>query len=184
MTDHETSATADLPAHLDDSLRSVDELHRLHVRRASPSQRFIRRLTGVLGTPRSAAIAIIFCGTWMAGNVVMRSGAPDPPPFNGLADAAGICALIVTLLVLAAQSYDRELEDHRDRLTLQIALANERKTAKLIELVNELRRDLPVPDKHDAEVVELAQPLDPLQMSEAIKELTEEAAAAESETVL
>jgi uncharacterized membrane protein len=64
-------------------------------------------------------------------------------------------------------------------LTLELAMLSEQKAAKLIELVEELRRDMPnVQDRVDQEAEALAQPADPEAVLEALKENQAEAESA------
>ena len=54
---------------------------------------------------------------------------------------------------------------------MELVITNEQKTAKVIQLLEELRRDMPqVENRHDAEAVAMAQPANPEVMLEAIKE--------------
>ena len=53
-------------------------------------------------------------------------------------------------------------------------IINEQKTAKVIQLLEELRRDMPqVPDRVDPEAAAMALPADPEVMLEVIKETQE-----------
>jgi uncharacterized membrane protein len=59
-------------------------------------------------------------------------------------------------------------------LELQVSLLAEQKTAKLIALIEELRRDLPeVTNRHDAEAAAMEQSTDPHAILDAIKTLQE-----------
>ena len=69
--------------------------------------------------------------------------------------------MFVVMLVLVAQKHEDELNAHRDTLTLELAILSEHKIAKVIELLEELRRDSPhVQDRVDRQADQMAQPAD------------------------
>ena len=55
-------------------------------------------------------------------------------------------------------------------MTLELALLNEQKTAKVIQLLEEFRRDIPiVDDRDDPEAKAMAEPAEPERVVEAIR---------------
>jgi uncharacterized membrane protein len=93
------------------------------------------------------------------------------PPFNWLANVACLFGVYMTVVILITQRHENELAERREQLTLELALLGEQKMAKLISLVEELRRDIPtVRDRHDAEAEALAVPADTQQVLDAIKQ--------------
>ena len=153
-------------SHAEDSIRKLVELHEAHHRKAPRMQRWANSLTWIIGQPIFVAIVAVGLLAWVAGNsAASRLGgyALEQLPFPDLEFATTIAALLVALLIVAAQRHDQAMADKRAQLTLQIAMLSERKIAKLIELVEEQRRDNPLlPDRRDPEVEELAVPADPL----------------------
>ena len=84
-------------------------------------------------------------------------------PFPDLAFFATIAALVVALLILTTQRHEQTLADKRAQLTLQIAMLSERKTAKIIALLEEQRQENPLlASRHDPEADELSRSADPL----------------------
>jgi uncharacterized membrane protein len=66
-----------------------------------------------------------------------------------------------------------QIDSQRDKLDLQINLLNERRTAKVIRMLDELRRDSPqVPTHNDPEVQQLSEYTDTQEVSRAIEERT------------
>ena len=64
--------------------------------------------------------------------------------------------------MLIKQNRLAKLEELRAHLDLQVNLLAEQKATKLIDLIEELRRDLPmVKDRSDPEAAALKQPTDP-----------------------
>jgi hypothetical protein len=70
----------------------------------------------------------------------------------------------------------RDLLDLREQLTLELAILSEQKTAKVIQLLEESRRDNPlIRNRVDQEAEAMAQPADPRSVLDAIKEIHDEA---------
>jgi uncharacterized membrane protein len=111
-------------------------------------------------------IALVGIGVtvWIAANLVasrLGLAAIDPPAFLWLQGAANLSSLFVVMLVLVAQKHEDELNAHRDTLTLELAILSERKIAKVIQLLEELRRDSPhVEDRVDPQAEQMAEPAD------------------------
>ena len=74
----------------------------------------------------------------------------------------GLGALLTTTVVLSKQNRFTKLAEQREHLDLKVTLLTEQKVAKLIDLLEELRRDLPnVKDRHDPEAATLQQSMNP-----------------------
>ena len=96
--------------------------------------------------------------------------APDPPPFSWLG-AVSLASLYIVVLILATQRREDQLTQRREQLTLELAILSEQKTAKIIQLLEESRRDNPqVQDRNDPEAEARAQPADPGSVLVAIRE--------------
>jgi uncharacterized membrane protein len=169
-------------AHIVEAAYSIAQLHAEHHRSATAHERTIGRATGILGQPWFIVLLTLLIGGWQAGNFAAgRFGltAIDPPPFAGLATAVSLGSLSIMLLILATQSRENRLAEKRDQLTLELALLGEKKTAKVIELLEELRRDFPlVQDRVDEQADALAKPADPEHVIKAIVETHAQADAA------
>ena len=88
-------------------------------------------------------------------------------------------ALLMTILILVSQKSADRLAEVRGQMTLELTLLTEQKVAKIIELVEELRRDSPeVRDRIDTEAREMATHADPHAVLSAIKEIDREMRAA------
>lgn len=160
-----------LAQHVEDSVESVAQLHRDHYRRATPLQRFIDTATERLGRPLAPLVLFAAIGAW-AGYAAWRGGgAVDQPAFAWLELAATVAALLISVLILVTQRREDQLADRRAQLTLELALLADRKSAKIIALLEELRRDQPnVADRIDAESDDMAKPADPEAVAASIDE--------------
>jgi uncharacterized membrane protein len=168
-----------LPDHIEETIRSIDRLHAEHRRDATPLQRAVDRMTTLLARPGFVGVvtAIVVC--WVGVNLLAAAlghRAIDPPPFSGLAGAVSLASLYMVVLILATQRREDQLAQHREQLLLELALLSEQKTAKVIELLEEFRRDSPlIHDRVDRQADSMAQPADPQQMLDAIKVIRAEA---------
>ena len=167
------ASTPILPAHIEDTIRSIAQLHAEHHQEATPLQRLIDRLTALAGRPSFISALTCVIVLWLGGNVLelgLGHAAIDPPPFAWLGGAVGLGALYIALLILTTQRRADKLAQHREQLTLELAILNEQKTAKVIALLEEMRRDNPnLRDRIDREAASMAIPADPQAVLEAIK---------------
>ncbi len=147
---------------------TIETIARLHARaeqKVDPHQRAVETVTSLLGRPVFLHLVLLLVALWVLLNVFAhRLGLKqiDPPPFYWLQGAVGLGALLMTIVVLTTQNRQGQLAARRAQLDLQINLLTEQKVTKVIELVEELRRDLPsVRDRHDAEAVAMSETADP-----------------------
>jgi uncharacterized membrane protein len=145
----------------------------------STPQRTLERISLFVGQPRFLGMIVAFVGLWVMLNVLMpRFGASpfDPPPFFWLQGAIGLCALLTATVVLSKQNRLAKLAEQRAHLDLKVTLLTEQKAAKLIDLLEELRRDLPnVKNRHDSEAAELQRSMKPDMVLAALDEGAEPA---------
>jgi uncharacterized membrane protein len=131
----------------------------------SRSQRILERVSLMLGKPLYLASILLFVLLWVGVNLLLRllGRVPfDPPPFVWLQGLIGLGALVTATVLLAKQNRLSGLAEQRAHLDLKVTLLTEQKAAKLIDLLEELRRDLPnVANRHDPEAVSLQQSMNP-----------------------
>lgn len=178
-----TAATPILPAHIEDTVQAIAKLHADHQQEAGKLQRFVERLTAQIGRPQFLALLTIGIILWVGGNSLARWDGfePwDPPPFVWLEDVLGITALYVTVLILTTQRREDQLAGYREQLTLELAIVSEQKSAKIIALLEEMRRDNPIlEDRVDEEAVAMSVATDPQAVLDAIKDSTDTSLAEE-----
>jgi len=133
---------AELSGQIDDAIDSIAELERKALASASLQQRAIERFTLAIGRPRTIPCVLLFVVAWIALNgILVASGRPafDRPPFVWLVALMQLAALLMTVIILTTENRMSEIEEQRSRLHLQISILAEQKTAKIIELLEELR---------------------------------------------
>jgi len=142
-----------------------------HYHSAGAVQRLMRAIVARLSHPGILMILVPAIIAWVLVNAALGHRAPDPPPFNWLQGAASVAALFMTVLILTTQRHDDELARHRDQLTLELVIVAERKIAKIIQLLEEMRRDNPmVENRIDHTATAMAQQADPGAVLDAIKD--------------
>jgi uncharacterized membrane protein len=143
----------------------------------SPPQRVLDDIGGIVGRPLYAGSILLFVALWICANVFARECGWvefDPAPFFWLQGIVSLGALLMTTVVLVKQNRLAKIEELPAHLDLQVNLLTEQKTTKLIELMEELRRDLPmVKDRHDPQAAVFQQQTDPQQVLAAIDEMRE-----------
>ena len=131
----------------------------------SVSQRHAESISRVIGRPVFLVAILVFVAIWVGVNLVsIATGMAsfDAAPFYWLQGLIGLASLLTTTVVLIKQNRVSKLSEQRDHLDLKVALLIEQKTAKLIDLVEELRRDLPnVQNRQDSGAVAMQQPISP-----------------------
>jgi uncharacterized membrane protein len=172
-----SEASPILPAHIEETIQAIARLQAEHHRRATPLQRAVERVTAFFARTLFVGSLTLGLVLWIGGNLLARQlhwPAIDPPPFNLLQAAASILAVYITVFILSTQRRENELSELRAQLNLELVITNEQKTAKVIQLLEELRRDMPqVFNRYDPEAAAMAQPANPEVMLEAIKETQE-----------
>lgn len=139
------------------------------------SQRHLEAVSRVIGRPGYLVVVVGFIAVWTGFNyLAARAGGPafDPPPFAWLEGLLTAIALLTTTVILIAQNYQTKLERQRAHLDLQVNLLTEQKVTKLIHLLEELRRDLPmVHDRADAQADAMQQHADTARVVSAIEDV-------------
>jgi uncharacterized membrane protein len=170
-----SSAGGDRPANLDQNIDSVLEVRKREHEQRSAAQRFVDRTSRIIGRPLYLLGLFGFAGAWIAFNVLapqLGRTAFDPSPFPLLDGILSLAALITTTVVLIAQNRQTRIEQQHMHISLQVNLVTEQKVAKIINLLEELRRDLPmVKDRYDPQAASYAQETDALQVLTAIEEV-------------
>jgi uncharacterized membrane protein len=160
-----------------DIAQTTARLRADHRRETTGLQKFVDRLTGMVGLPGFVAFLALAIAVWISGNsLAERLGFRplDPPPFAWLELAVSAGALLVAVLIVTTERREEQLASNRAQLALEMAILNDRKISKIIELLEEMRRDSPViKDRVDGEATQMATPTDPHAVLKAIKDVTE-----------
>ena len=162
-----------LPSSVHENLGTIAEFYERNEERLSKAQAFFERLSLFLGSPGYIAANLVFAVCWILWNL----GAPylgyrqiDEPPFFWLQGLIGLNAFVISTTVLIRQNRMSTLANHHAHLDLQVSLLADKKTSKIIQMLEELRHDMPnVRDKGDPDADELAKPTDTRAVLSAIE---------------
>ena len=159
-------------------VESVASIRARAEQRLDKHQRMMEVLTAALGRPRTVYVTLSIVVGWVAFNLVTPKlfgwQRIDPPPFFWLQGMVALSALLMTTLVLITANRQTRNAEERSHLDLQVNLLAEHKVAKLIALVEELRRNLPmVRDRIDREADSMQEAVDPAAMLAALEGTSE-----------
>jgi uncharacterized membrane protein len=147
------------------NIEAVLEFYTREEQKISISQRTLEKIGSLIGQPAFLGIIILFVFLWTLTNLILRKYSLaefDPPPFLWLQGIVGLGALLTATIVLTKQNRLAKLEERRAHLDLKVTLLTEQKAAKLIDLLEELRRDMPnVRNRQDTEAESLQKSMKP-----------------------
>ena len=170
------SAGETLPSTARENLELLERLDHRTESGVSGVQRAIERISALFGSPAYFIFAVAFMLGWVAFNAWGAHAGwrhIDAPPFPWLQGMLSSNALLVTVAVLIRQSRMAQMAEHRSHLDLQINLLAEQKASKILELLDEVHRELKiiggVPHEHPrAQMDEMTKPTDPHAILDAI----------------
>jgi uncharacterized membrane protein len=169
------SITATPESLIQQNIHDIAEFHQREERNIGHSQRQLEALSAFIGRPAYLLSLLSLVMIWIGANtIIMLLGHRplDPPPFTWLQGFLSLAALVTTTVVLIAQNRQAKIDTQRDHLGLQVNLLTEQKVSKIIDLLEELRRDLPmVRDRHDPEAAVLQQRTDTAQVLSALADV-------------
>jgi uncharacterized membrane protein len=166
--------TGELSSSAKDNLELLTSFKDREDAQISGAQLLIERISAFFGSPAYFAFAVAFILIWM---LVNGWGAHagwhpiDQPPFPWLQGLVSSNALLLTVAVLIRQNRMAQVAEHRSHLDLQINLLSEQKVTKILQIVDELQRDLTaLRGRPDSDVAEMTKPADAHALMHAIKQ--------------
>ena len=167
------TAGSNVPGHVQQGIDTIADVHARHLEQVPRARRLVEYLVSWVARPGFIVALTVVIVAWISANLVLapKGWAFDPAPFPILQDIGTALALYITILILITAKREKEIGEHREQLTLQLAILSEQKSAKTIQLIEEARRDNPmIDDRDDAEATELGKPTDPAAVLDAIKD--------------
>ena len=162
------------PDNLNENVDTLASLRARADQSVSRHQRRIEIFTAQLGQPRSFYLIVMLVAGWSGFNLLApRLGMRpfDPPPFAWLQGLVGLGALLMATIILITQNRQTKHAEQRAQLDLQVNLLSEQKAAKLIALLEELRRDIPsVHNRVDRVAEAMEEPVDPHAVLSALED--------------
>ncbi len=145
-----------------------------HKKETSTLQRGVDYLTALVGWPGFVALLMGAIALWVSINLslpLFHIKPVDTDHFAWLQVVLATGAIFVAVLILTTQRRADQLSDHRSQLTLELVIMIDRKIAKIIELIEEQRRDnTDIVDRVDGEASDMSTPSDTDAVLRAIKD--------------
>ncbi|WP_036481186.1 DUF1003 domain-containing protein [Myxosarcina sp. GI1] len=135
-------------------------------------ERVLTRVAAFFGKPEFLYLQLILFVSWGLCSHFAPSSLPwNLPKFDLQEMGIDVASLLIATGVLVQQARQDKLAEQRSHLILQIELLTEQKIAKLIELIEELRTDMPsVRNRYDWEAQIMQQATDPQVVLNIIKQ--------------
>lgn len=127
-------------------------------------ERILVKIAIAFGRPQFLYCQLLFfISWWLASRLIEADWVNWNLPILSLANQGiDVSSLLIATGVLVRQTRQDKISEQRSHLVLQINLLNEQKIAKVIELLEELRTDLPsVKKRYDWEANEMQKSTDP-----------------------
>ena len=159
------------------NIGAVQDFYSREQEKLSATQRVLERFSHAIGQPSFLGVTFLSVAVWIALNVALHQlgfAEPDPPPFHWLQGSLALFSLLTATVVLIKQNRLAGLAEQRAHLDLKVTLLTEQKAAKLIDLLEELRRDLPnVKNREDPMAEALQKSMNPSLVLAALAEKIE-----------
>jgi uncharacterized membrane protein len=166
---------AERPSHVEEAIQAMAAMHDAHHAEASALDRLIDKITATVARSSFLIYVAMAIALWVGANSIMRVLGARPAdvwPFSFLSLLVSCAALFIAILILASQKRADRLANLQEQMTLEMVLLTTQKVSKLIDLMEELRRDSPgVKDRVDLEAVEMADMPDHEAVLNAIHEI-------------
>jgi uncharacterized membrane protein len=176
-----TSNNEILPSHIAETVDAIAQIHADHHLKRTAMEKFMDNWTARLARPPVLAGVVGGVALWIAANCLAPLAGyavMDSPPFPWLFEALTFLSLVMGILILSTQRRADQLAELREQMTLELASVTERKVAKVIELIEELRRDSPtLKNRTDHEAKQMSVRTSPGEVLTAIKDSHEELTA-------
>lgn len=165
MNNETQNTITELTDVLDKDIETIVQMRLTAEQRVNRHQRAIERVTNTIGRPQALYLILLIVVLWIITSTFhsyLGLPALDPQPYYWLQGLVGLSALLVTTSVLITQNRQAKMMEQRRHLDLQITLLTERKVSKIIQILEDLRKDIPtVKNSHDAEAQAMKEPVDP-----------------------
>jgi uncharacterized membrane protein len=161
-----------LPTHVSENIEAIAALRAAEERALPHEQRAVESVTRLIAQPRMLYGLMLALLAWAAYNSGVLGVRPiDPPPFFILQGFIGAYAAVLSTMILITQSRQSKEARRNAHLDLQVNILAEQRTAKIVALLEELRRDLPnVRDRVDPLADALQEAIAPHAVSSALDE--------------
>lgn len=154
-----------------EALEAVARFHREHAAQATGPERLIESITAGLARPKALLATMIVVSGLAAFAALGSEASVHGPIFAWLEFAATVSAVLIAMVILTTQTRADALAERRARLILELALLADKRGAKLVSLLEEMRRDDPnLKNRADPVSEAMSTPTDAHAVSNAIED--------------
>jgi len=154
------------------NIATIVEIYQQSEENIALHQRVLEQVAHILAQPQALLLLVLFVLAWITSNsYATKIGIHpwDPMPFPMLQGVVSLSSLILAAVILITQNRQGKADQRRAHLELQINLLTEQRSAKIISLLEELRRDMPtVINRVDLEADALSSPGSPHAIMQAL----------------
>jgi uncharacterized membrane protein len=175
--------TAPLPDPIAENIEAIIAIHRQEAEDMAVHDQMLETIASWFSRPTFFYLLLLGLALWLAGDTLNHTGLLPValPTFSWGDQGLDAAALLISTGVLIRQTRQESFAEQRTQLMLQLNLLSEKKIAKIIALLEELREDLPnIVQRFDPEAAIMQQSTDPLTVLEALKENLEKEVSRES----
>jgi len=169
----------------EENLAAALDFYASETRKLSRAQKVLEQIVRVNGQPVFLVMTMMFVLAWIGANewlAFVQQPVFDPLPYHLLHGIVSLGALVTATIVLIKQERLGRLAEQRDHLDLKVMLLTEQKAAKLIDLMEELRRDLPdVQNRLDSGAAALKEPMSAEVVLATLEQPLSEAASSQAD---
>lgn len=163
--------TAPLPDPITKNIEAITLLHAQEAKNIPAHQRMLEKIATFFGRSVFLYSLVGLFALWIFDGLLNNFLPFNLPVFSWSDQGLDAAALLISTGVLVRQTRQENFAEQRAQLTLQLNLLSEQKIAKIIDLLEELRADLPdVVDRRDPEAEIMKEAADPVAVLEALQE--------------
>jgi uncharacterized membrane protein len=165
--------TAPLPDPIAENIEAIIEIHRQETQDIPFHETTLAAIAAFFSRPAFLYGLILGLGLWLSGDLInsLHFFPSLLPTFDWAEQGLDAAALLISTGVLIRQNRQESFAEQRAQLMLQLNLLSEKKIAKIIDLIEELRHDLPdIKQRHDPEAEVMMEAADPRTVLEALKQ--------------
>jgi uncharacterized membrane protein len=177
--------TTPLPDPIGKSIEAIVEMHTQEMQNLSAHQRFLEKGSQFFEKPEFLYSLLVGLAIWICGSALNNTEVLSLkfPAFSWHEHGLDAAALLISTGVIIRQTRQEKFAEQRSQLMLQLNLLSERKIAKIITLIEELRVDLPnVVNRYDSEAAIMQDATDPIEVLKSLQENIEQELSAKSST--
>lgn len=167
-------AVSNLEEQIAENVEALTQLRAKAEEDVDRHQRLVETIAQFVSRPHFLYFLLVAGGLWIGVNLLLIKTGREPldePPFFWLQGIVACSSLLLTVVLVTRQKRQGQLMAQQDELNLQVDMLAEQKTTKIISLLEELRRDLPiVQNRKDPEAEALQKPASASVVTEALSE--------------